>query len=97
MTNPFKINMNKPKEELKKKKSSKMPQILVTIVTVLFALGVDCILPGIWWWLLQVLNPAGFWQMLVTVIISFYAFIFECIVLFGSTGILLSFLAEVVW
>ena len=96
MSNPFRINMNRPKLAAKKK-SSKVPQILMTIVAILIAFAVDCVLPGIWWWLIQLLNPTGFWQMVVTVIISFYTFIFECIVLFVSTAVLFSFLAEVVW
>ena len=79
------------------KKSSKVPQILVTVMAVLIALAVDAILPGLYWWLLNLLNPQGFWQMVVTIIISFYAVLFECVVLFGSTGLLLSFLSEVVW
>lgn len=80
-----------------KRKQSKVPQILMTIVAVLVALAVDCVLPGIYWWILHLLNPTGFWQMIVTVIISFYAFMGECVVLFCSTTVLLAFLADVVW
>lgn len=96
---PFKINMCKPKfkSNKPKKKPSKISQILMTIIAVLITFSVGCFLPGLYWWLFHMLNPAGFWQMLVILIISFYAFMLEFVVLFLSTSALLSFLNEVVW
>lgn len=93
---PFSINMKDPKTR-SKSKQSKAPQILITILAVLIAIGIDCVLPGLYWWLLTLLSPQGFWQMIVTIIISFYALLIEGAVLLCSTMLLLAFLAEVVW
>lgn len=87
---PFKINILKTKTR-KKGEALTRGKLLTKIFAVLAFLGIDAILPCISYWLFQILNPAGFWQILVSIIIGFFIFIMEVFIVVISTLLLIYF------
>lgn len=91
----MKIPFNNLKSNRRLKKKREWSKILTTIFAVFISLGIDTILPGVFFWLLSILSPIGFWQILVTIIVGFYALVIEGCILAVSTALLIAVLGEV--
>ena len=77
---------------------NKMAQkVSFTILFILLALMADVILPGFFYSLFHLLDPVGFWQILIMIAIGCFMASAELIVVVFSTIILIRFLKDVIW